>query len=198
MGGMFAAGGRTEPGELRSTRCSGLQTSGNASIERRRSEHGASVVEMAIILPLLVMLLLGIVSSGIAFNHQLSLTHAAREGGRYGATLPVTNFGSIDAWLDSVAGRVLDDATGTLSSTTQGLLICVAFVHPDGTTRSRTQNTSGATYSGSPCFADGRPGAERRVQVTVAREVDFNALVFQTTLTLDSQAVNRFEAALGL
>ena len=46
------------------------------------SERGAAAVEFAIILPVLVMLVFGIVEFGFVFNRWLSMTHAAREGVR--------------------------------------------------------------------------------------------------------------------
>lgn len=46
------------------------------------SERGAAAVEFAIILPVLLMLVLGIMEFGRAYNTQLSLTNAAREGVR--------------------------------------------------------------------------------------------------------------------
>ena len=151
-----------------------------------------------------MMLILGIASAGIAFNHQLALTHSAREGGRYAATLPVTNFGTMNAWLDAVALRVLDDATGSLGPGVPGHLICVAYVHPYGgaatdQTTSRTESGGEPVYLSKPCpgFADGRPDGERRVQVAVARDTNFNAFFFSTTLNLGSKAVSRFEAAGG-
>ena len=158
---------------------------------------------MALALPLLLMLLFGIVSSGVAFNNQLSLTHSAREASRHAATLPVGNFGSMSAWLDAVAQRAIDDSAGTLTPGVPGLYVCVAYVHPNGTTAldstaSRINSSGTISYSSTTCFADGRPNDERRVQVEVRRDVDFNALVFQSTLTLDAEAVSRFEAAFGL
>lgn len=170
---------------------------------RARSESGAALVEMALVLVLLMMLLIGIVSAGIAYNHQLGLTHAAREAGRYGATLPVTNFASLSEWLDAAAARALDDAIGTLGADTPGLYVCVAYVHPNGTTAldttgSRVETGGGVSYAAAPCFADGRPNDEKRVQVRVARDVTFNAVVFQRTVNLDSEAVNRFEAGFDL
>lgn len=151
---------------------------------------------MALVLPLLLMLLLGIVSAGLAYNHQLALTHAAREAGRFGATLPVDSMGN---WLATVEARAIADATGSLDAGTPGRYTCVAYVHPNGVTpedsTSRIEN--GTVTSGATCFADGRPNDERRVQVVARRSVDFNALIFQTALTLDAHAVNRFEAALG-
>lgn len=51
----------------------------------RRSEHserGAALVEMAILLPILVVLIFGLVTAARAFNAQITLTHATREGVR--------------------------------------------------------------------------------------------------------------------
>ena len=85
-----------------------------------------------------------------------------------------------------------------------GRLVCVAYVYPEGTdsgadpTERRLDDGSASlTRDANPCFVDGRPESERRVQVLVERETDFNVLVFSRTLTLDSEAVSRFEAALG-
>lgn len=48
-----------------------------------RSQHGAAAVEFALVLPLLLVILLGIIEFGRAYNVQISLTHAARETARY-------------------------------------------------------------------------------------------------------------------
>lgn len=48
----------------------------------KHDQRGASAVEFAIILPILMTLLLGIVEFGYLFNQQISLTQAAREGAR--------------------------------------------------------------------------------------------------------------------
>lgn len=48
----------------------------------RQSERGAVAVEFAILAPLLIMILLGIMEFGRAYNAQISLTNAAREGVR--------------------------------------------------------------------------------------------------------------------
>jgi len=50
-----------------------------------REEKGASAVEFALILPILVLLLFGIIQFGIAYNNYLAITHAAREGARLAA-----------------------------------------------------------------------------------------------------------------
>lgn len=48
----------------------------------QESERGAVAVEFAILLPLLLMLVLGIVEFSRAFNVQVTITNAAREGVR--------------------------------------------------------------------------------------------------------------------
>lgn len=51
---------------------------------RRRSERdeGAAIAEFALVVPMLVLLLVGIIEFGAALNHQISVQGAAREGAR--------------------------------------------------------------------------------------------------------------------
>lgn len=49
------------------------------------NEKGASAVEFAIILPVLVLILFGIFEFGRAYRDYLAITHAAREGARLAA-----------------------------------------------------------------------------------------------------------------
>ena len=51
----------------------------------RRRDAGASAVEMAIVLPLLVLLVFGIIDFGRMLNAQIQLSQAAREGVRLAA-----------------------------------------------------------------------------------------------------------------
>lgn len=47
-----------------------------------QGERGAAAVEFALVLPILLVLVLGIVEFGRIFNVQVSVTNAAREGAR--------------------------------------------------------------------------------------------------------------------
>lgn len=49
----------------------------------RRNEAGQSMVEMALVLPILLILVGGIMDFGWLFYNKLALTNAAREGARY-------------------------------------------------------------------------------------------------------------------
>jgi Flp pilus assembly protein TadG len=53
----------------------------------RRRDRGQSVVELALMLPVFLLLLLGILEFGMAFDHLLSISYATREGARTGAAL---------------------------------------------------------------------------------------------------------------
>jgi Flp pilus assembly protein TadG len=50
-----------------------------------RREDGQSLVEFALVLPVLGLLLFGILEFGVAFSHYLTLTDAVRVGGRVAA-----------------------------------------------------------------------------------------------------------------
>ena len=66
----------------------------------RNNEQGSSAVEFALVLPLLVMVVLGIVQFGLLYSAKLTLDHAVREGAR-AAILP-------DATIGDVKGHVAD------------------------------------------------------------------------------------------
>ena len=53
---------------------------------KSRGERGASVVEFALILPLLLLLLMAIVELGVLFWVNMTMQHAVREGARYAIT----------------------------------------------------------------------------------------------------------------
>lgn len=53
----------------------------------RRHERGQGLVEFALLVPVFLILLLGMLEFGFAFNHQLTLGYATREGARIGADL---------------------------------------------------------------------------------------------------------------
>ena len=81
-------------------------------------------------LPVLVMLLLGTLTAGLAYNRNNSLNNGARESARYGATLPVND--DLAGWLFDVADVARDSTGGNLEAGVPGQQICVAYVYPRG------------------------------------------------------------------
>ncbi|HEV8102174.1 MAG TPA: TadE/TadG family type IV pilus assembly protein [Gaiellaceae bacterium] len=54
-------------------------------LQRLRNERGQAMVEFALVLPILMALLLGIIQFGIVFNNYITLTDATRAGARKAA-----------------------------------------------------------------------------------------------------------------
>jgi len=50
----------------------------------KRTQSGAAALEFALVAPLLIILVFGVISFGIVFGQQLALGNAAREASRYG------------------------------------------------------------------------------------------------------------------
>ena len=93
-------------------------------IGRSRDERGAAAVEFALVLPILILLVFGIIEFGFVFNRWLTVTHAAREGVRvYSLTGDVVQAQTAgqDAAPD-LAGSVT--CTGTMPTPSQVSMTC--------------------------------------------------------------------------
>jgi Flp pilus assembly pilin Flp len=90
----------------------------------RLDQEGAAAVEFALLLPLLVLLLFGMIEFGLAFNTRIQATNAAREGARQ-AVVGIDNWSDVgglpfwqvvrqDAGVGSISNCVLttDDVLG--------------------------------------------------------------------------------------
>jgi Flp pilus assembly protein TadG len=101
---------------------------------RVRSERGAELIELAMVTPILLLVIGGIVDFGFLFRSWQVITNAAREGARVGVLPNYTcnaNAGSdvvtrVNAYLDSsgVSGAVVQAVT----SVTGGVTSCVVRV----------------------------------------------------------------------
>lgn len=76
-------------------------------------ERGATLVEFAILAPLLVTLLLGIIEFGWLFSQNIDVRHGAREGAR----LAATDFGTSAVIVNETCDRM--DVAGTASLSIQ-------------------------------------------------------------------------------
>lgn len=84
---------------------------------RGSDETGAAAVEFALVLPILILLLFGIIEFSIAYNRVQGLHAAAREGARV-ASLQRTTRTEIDQRIrDALDGVIKDPAAVTIAVT---------------------------------------------------------------------------------
>lgn len=101
----------------------------------RRCEEGNSFVELALVLPVLLFLLLGMVDFGLSYNTYITLSNGAREGARWISTNRSNPAGARNRVLTEVARADLtaSDVTITFSpsksSYDQGDLVTITVAH---------------------------------------------------------------------
>ena len=77
-----------------------------------RGQRGKSSVEIALLLPVLLVLLFGIILSGFTFYAFIQVTNAAREGARAGSLYRLTEYSSGLTLEETVEQAVYDPVTG--------------------------------------------------------------------------------------
>jgi len=91
--------------------------------QRAASERGAALVEFAIVLPLLLILLFGVIDFGFLINRNTMINNAAREGGR--EAMFGSDVSTIEARIrDAAAILDQDRLTVTITCTTPDRLPC--------------------------------------------------------------------------
>lgn len=152
---------------------------------RHRDERGAALVEFALILPVLMSLLLGMVTGGMAYNRKISMTNAVREGSRFGATLDGS--ADWDAAATLVRARVVDIAADDLEPEE----ICVQYIQVGAGVQGEAP---GCTVPGvSPNPLTSASTGDCVVSVWAQRESELQAFFFTRDLDLKARAVARYE-----
>ncbi|WP_237493873.1 TadE/TadG family type IV pilus assembly protein [Modestobacter sp. L9-4] len=146
----------------------------SCSAARLRGERGAAAVEFALVVPLLLVILLGIIAASQAFQTQARLTAAAREGARVVALSGTTTTTMTDA--TAAATAAVQSAAGDLGISASQI------------TFSRPSCPSTAPTPTGPAATD--PTAT--VTVTIAYNGSFGAGLFGAAgLDLTGKAVMR-------
>ena len=131
---------------------------------RRPGQRGQAAVEMALLLPMLLILLFGIILSGFSFYAFIQVSNAAREGARAGSVYILTKTGSgLD--LATTVQRAIYDSSVSPPSSALGFLVPTSpsfNVNSDVVTTLADGNPSDACPLdiANPCPGD-------RVEVTV-------------------------------
>lgn len=157
---------------------------------RRESERGAALVEFALILPIVVSLLMGLVTGGLAYNKKIAITDAVRGAARYGATR-----GDSSTFATNVRDRLVQLSAGELSVSD----VCVELIRggsPNTVERwwyASAANTSCPSTFGTaptmPTVSDGYCV----VKVWGMKEAKLQAVLFNSDLRLKAGSVAAYE-----
>lgn len=102
------------------------------SMMRRRKDAGAAAVEFALVLPILLALVFGIIYFGFIFAAQISLNSSARDAARAAVVQPLAGSGSgVKCSAVATAARL---AASTIGIASPGNSIGVTVTSPSGTT----------------------------------------------------------------
>jgi Flp pilus assembly protein TadG len=100
-------------------------------VAQARCERGQALVEFALVVPILLAVVIGIVDFGRAMNYDEQATHLANEAVRYAAVgqVPPGATGTLAQWVRSQADTPeLQNGTGSVGAPPA---VCVKY--PDGT-----------------------------------------------------------------
>ena len=155
---------------------------------RLRSDvEGANAVEFALVLPVLVLLLFGTMYGGSLFNSQQTVTQAAREGARFGATAPLSAFADQAEWEQTIENRARGILDVDRPLTPGAVEVCVRFYDVDD-----SQTNNGSSACPDPTPAGDLQGA--RVEVTTTRDARLELGIASIgPITLRSTATARYE-----
>lgn len=144
-----------------------------------RSDRGASAVEFALVVPVLLVLLFGLITTGMTFSDHLSATNATREAARYGAAADVSSA----SWATSVRDR-LKQVYFNSGVTVTDDQICVRLVPASGTTHAEY---AGANCGAAPALPANMTAGSCAVLVWMKRPQTIRLIAFPD-LTFDTKA----------
>jgi Flp pilus assembly protein TadG len=150
--------------------------------EKLRTQRGTAVVEFALILPLLVVIVFGIIEFSILFYDKAMVTNASREGARVGIVFNVDGNGD---WVAVDDGTITTTVNNYLRDNILSRDYLINLGNPSATTASTTMTRAG-----------GSPGGTLTVSVTYTYTFmvipNFIASIVNP-ITLTAQTVMRFE-----
>ena len=139
----------------------------------RKLQRGAVALEFALVFPVLLLLLVGIVDFGLVMGAQSQVANAAREGGRAGALT------GMQSEAESAAKAAIASMPGATNSDTKVVVTCIKT---DG---------SGCSMAGT----DSNTGSTVTVTITYVHTwLSPVVLGFLPTVKLQGQSMMRIEA----
>lgn len=162
---------------------------------RGDSDRGAVAVEFALVVPLLLLIVFGIVNFGIVFSQQLTLNNALREGARKAVINEVspnrTCQGILDSTRNELVGLAMDPDDVEFRITSSGY----TSTQPCGPSSFSTTTSTPANVPCRGSFVATSTGGTGSLVVEGRFETDalIGFLPFSTTFTVSGKAVYRCE-----
>lgn len=153
---------------------------------RRPDDRGAVAVEFALVLVPLVMLVFGIITSGLAFSQVIATTNAVREGARFGATLEYD-----PDWGTKVQSRTAEVSFGDLTASD----VCVQLVEVGVAAPVAAAPTACGLVASAPATPAGQPNGTCVVKVWAERPTTINIVVATWDITTSRGAAALYERA---
>ena len=113
---------------------------------RRRKDTGAAAVEFALVLPILLTLVFGIINFGYIFATQISLNNSARDAARAGVVKPLASTGTPKT-CQQIADLARSGATTIGLTNTQTVVVTVT--NPDATSCTLPKGVATDSTSGT-------------------------------------------------
>jgi Flp pilus assembly protein TadG len=157
---------------------------------QRESERGAALVEFALVLPVVVSLLMGLITGGLAYNKKIALTDSVRGAARYGATRSDST---------SFATDVRDRLVQLSASELTGSDVCVQLIRGGSSpvvVRSwyaSSANTSCPSNFGTAPVTPTVDDGYCVVKVWGMRQAKLQAVLFNSDLALKAGSVAAYE-----
>ena len=135
------------------------------SHKKYKHEDGQAMVEFALILPIFLLILCGILDFGWLFYNQLSLNNACREGARYAVVHTAEN-----ADTQSIINHIENTTTTVFAN--DGVDISVEYTSPADPTSGDIKVSMQADISFFTPVLSTVLGKERRITSTVIMKVE--------------------------
>ena len=123
--------------------------------ERATDERGAALVEFALVLPLLLILLFGMLEFGKAFNYWIDATHLANQGARWAVVDRNPGSGTLQDYIQGQANtlELRDGGTPSIPAGDEAE-VCISFPLGSSNVGDPVQVTVTATYHCLPVVGD--------------------------------------------
>ena len=133
-------------------------------------ERGVALVEFALVAPLLLLLLFGMLDFGRTFNYWIDATHLANEGARWAVVdkNPASS-GTLQNYIRNQADTN-ELRNGGSAAVPAALQVCISFPSGSSAVGNPVKVTSSVTYHWMPVLGDimAKLGASRLTTTTVS------------------------------